>query len=91
MGDLLAHIKDRRELVKLQGSYKQFPHLREKFELQMWALYGMLCWSEDHKDGHPGWTEGLLRIAEHEESPQAYADSVISFLRDPRNYGPSDE
>ena len=89
---LLALVQDRRELEKPVEAYKKFPSLREKFELQVWALYGMLHWQEQKRGAHPGWAEGLLRIAkECDQSSEPYADSVLSLLRDSRHHGTSDE
>ena len=91
--ELLALLQDTRQLEKLVTAHKQSPRLREKFELQMWALYGMLHWDPDNQGRrHPGWTEGLLRVAkQREQSGEALHDSVLSFLRAPRRHGSADE
>jgi len=92
--ELLAQLQDPRQLEKLVREQKQSPHLRQQFELQMWALYGMVQWGGEHQ-GHPGWIEGLLRLAkeaeQYEQSGQAYADSVLSFLRVPGRHGTTNE
>ena len=89
---LLALLQDRRELEKQVEAYKKLPNLREKFELQVWALYGMLHWQEQKRGAHPGWAEGFLRVAKKsEQSSEPYAGSVLSFLRDPGPHDTTDE
>ena len=77
--ELLAQLQDPRQLEKLVREQKQSPHLRQQFELQMWALYGMVQWGGEHQ-GHPGWIEGLLRLAKEALRKRIEDDSGLFEL-----------